>query len=275
MGTSGERRVLWQGMAALCAYVLLLNTVNVFSILRDAPGVDPVVPVVLEATSFLAVPPAVLMGWFAFRLAPPDRGPVWRTLLVHVLGALGLSAVHVSLFVLLRKAVFAALGRSYDFGSLASFPYEFRKDLVGYAVGVAAFWALTRLAERKEPAPGAETEAATFDIRDGARLIRVPVSAILAGRSAGNYVEFHLADGRRPMMRISLSALETQLSPHGFVRTHRSWLVNTARVRELRPESSGDYRVSLGPVEAPISRRFPEALARLRAAGPAGAAGAD
>ena len=37
MGTSGERRVLWQGLTALSAYVLLLNTVNIFSILRDAP----------------------------------------------------------------------------------------------------------------------------------------------------------------------------------------------------------------------------------------------
>ncbi|WP_375269447.1 LytTR family DNA-binding domain-containing protein, partial [Phenylobacterium sp.] len=71
--------------------------------------------------------------------------------------------------------------------------------------------------------------------------------------------------GRRPMMRISLSALEAELGPHGFVSTHRSWLVNAGQVRELRPESSGDYRVVLGPVEAPISRRFPEALSRLRA----------
>ena len=268
MGTSGERRVLWQGLTALSAYVLLLNTVNIFSILRDAPGTDPVVPVVLEITSFLAAPPAILVGWFAFRLAPPDRTPIWRSLLVHAVGAVTLSALHVSLFVILRKLVFGALGRSYEFGSLANFPYEFRKDLVGYAVGVATFWALTRLAERNDTARApaeATQEPPRFDIRDGAKLIRTPVSEILAATSAGNSVEFHLADGRRPMMRISLSALEAELGPHGFVRTHRSWLVNAGQVRELRPESSGDYRVVLGPVEAPISRRFPEALSRLRA----------
>jgi DNA-binding LytR/AlgR family response regulator len=183
-------------------------------------------------------------------------------------GAVTLSALHVSLFVILRKLVFGVLGRSYEFGSLANFPYEFRKDLVGYAVGVATFWALTRLAERNDTARApaeATQEPPRFDIRDGAKLIRTPVSEILAATSAGNYVEFHLADGRRPMMRISLSALEAELGPHGFVRTHRSWLVNAGQVRELRPESSGDYRVVLGPVEAPISRRFPEALSRLRA----------
>lgn len=268
MGTSGERRVLWQGLTALSAYVLLLNTVNIFSILRDAPGIDPIVPVVLEMTSFLAAPPAIMVGWFAFRLAPPDRSPIWRSLIVHALGAVILSALHVGLFVVLRKLTFAALGGSYEFGSLANFPYELRKDLVGYAVGVATFWALTRLAERKDAAPAppeAAAEPARFDIRDGAKLIRVAVTEILAVTSAGNYVEFHLADGRRPMMRISLSALEAELGPHGFIRTHRSWLINGAHVRELRPESSGDYRVALGPIEAPVSRRFPEALARLRA----------
>ena len=66
-------------------------------------------------------------------------------------------------------------------------------------------------------------------------------------------------------MRASLTAIEAQLAPLGFVRTHRSWLVNAARVTELRPEKSGDYAVGLGSLEAPLSRRFPEALARLRA----------
>jgi DNA-binding LytR/AlgR family response regulator len=105
---------------------------------------------------------------------------------------------------------------------------------------------------------------ASFDIRDGARLVRVPVSEILAVRSAGNYAEFLLADGRRPLMRSSLGALETGMAEHGFLRTHRSWLVNPSRVTGLRPEGSGDYAIELGAVEAPLSRRFPQALSTLR-----------
>ncbi|MDB5457166.1 MAG: DNA-binding response regulator, partial [Caulobacter sp.] len=101
-------------------------------------------------------------------------------------------------------------------------------------------------------------------IRDGARMVRAPVADILAVRAVGNYAEFVLADGRRPMTRSSLVALEGQLAGHGFLRTHRSWLVNPARVTGLRPEGSGDYAVELGAVQAPLSRRFPEALAALR-----------
>jgi DNA-binding LytR/AlgR family response regulator len=104
----------------------------------------------------------------------------------------------------------------------------------------------------------------SFDIRDGTRLVRAPLDEIVAVRSAGNYVEFLLSDGRRPLMRSPLASVEEQLADLGFVRTHRSWLVNAARVTGLRPEGSGDYAVELGDLEAPLSRRFPQALATLR-----------
>ena len=91
------------------------------------------------------------------------------------------------------------------------------------------------------------------------------LSDILAVTSAGNYVEFALQDGRRLLMRSPLSALESDLEGRGFVRTHRSWLVNAARVTGLKPEGSGDYEISLGSLEVPLSRRFKAALAKLRA----------
>ena len=87
---------------------------------------------------------------------------------------------------------------------------------------------------------------------------------ILAVTSAGNYVEFLLVDGRRLLMRASLQGMEAELAPRGFLRTHRSWLVNSRKVTALRPEGSGDYTVDLGAQAVPLSRRFPEALAKLR-----------
>ena len=65
-------------------------------------------------------------------------------------------------------------------------------------------------------------------------------------------------------MRATLAAVEAELSRFGFVRVHRSWLVNTDRVTGLRPDGSGDWTVELGAVEAPLSRRFPAALEQLR-----------
>ncbi|HKQ11106.1 MAG TPA: LytTR family DNA-binding domain-containing protein, partial [Rhizomicrobium sp.] len=58
--------------------------------------------------------------------------------------------------------------------------------------------------------------------------------------------------------------LESDLEGRGFVRTHRSWLVNSARVTALKPEGSGDYEISLGDLDVPLSRRFKTALTKLR-----------
>jgi hypothetical protein len=203
------------------------------------------------------------LPWLAWRAAPPNARPHWR-LLLHVPAALIFSLCHVGGFLLLRKLVYWFLGSHYGFG--APFPdqflYELRKDAFGYLLFVGAFTLLAHLLRQQHQEPAREMQL--FDIRDGARLIRIPVDDILAVTSAGNYVEFLLRDGRRPLMRTPLSAIESEFAPRGFVRTHRSWVVNGRAVTGLKPEGSGDYTVELGAVAAPLSRRFPQALAQLR-----------
>ncbi len=44
------------------------------------------------------------------------------------------------------------------------------------------------------------------------------------------------------------------LAPHGFVRIHRSYTVNVARVREIRPARDGGWEVRLDP---PVNRVLP------------------
>jgi DNA-binding LytR/AlgR family response regulator len=169
--------------------------------------------------------------------------------------------IHVGGFTALRVIAFPLLEHMpYRLGPPGGdLAYELAKDLLAYGLSVLAFRILLGWVFLAEPArPG------VFDIRDGQRLVRAPLADILAVRSAGNYVEFLLVDGRRPLMRKPLAALEAELGPLGFVRTHRSWLVNAGRVTGLRPEGSGDYAVEIGDLEAPLSRRFPEALATLR-----------
>ncbi|HEY9234532.1 MAG TPA: LytTR family DNA-binding domain-containing protein [Phenylobacterium sp.] len=259
--------VFWRAVPLFAVTVLALNTVNMLTAIQDRPHEPWIVPAVEEYTSAVCAIGFMWIGWIAFRIAPPDSRPVWRMLLVQGLGLLAFAAAHVTGFYLLRALIFGWLRIPFEFDLPARFVYEARKDAIGYFIGVAAFWGMARLygpqaAAAPEPAAG----PAMFDIRDGARVLRVPLVDILAIASAGNYAEFTLADGRKPLMRSSLTALDAQLAPLGFVRTHRSWLVNSGRVTELRPERSGDYTVVLGGVEAPLSRRFPQALARIRGA---------
>ncbi|WGM39930.1 LytTR family DNA-binding domain-containing protein [Caulobacter sp. NIBR1757] len=261
---AAERRAFWLCLVGVTLFVVALNSVNVLTFMADNPGDDATGVVIGEATSAVSGLAMIWLPWLAVRRVPLNRRPWWRTLAIHAAVLVLFSLAHVAGFVLLRQLIWAALGETYDFGNwLERWPYEFRKDAVSYSIIMLAFWLVReRIVAAAVPSPA--SEPATFDIRDGARIVRANLSDILAVSSAGNYAEFHLADGRKPLMRASLASLEARLGAQGFVRTHRSWLVNAARVTELKPEGSGDYAVTLGGVTAPLSRRFPEALARLR-----------
>jgi DNA-binding LytR/AlgR family response regulator len=167
--------------------------------------------------------------------------------------------------VALRALIYALAGHHYDF-TASDVLYEYRKDALSYVGFAAIFWFVPLWAAlRAAPAPAPANKVEMFEIAEGARLLRVPVADIIAVRAAGNYVEFLLSDGRRPLMRAPLIEVEGALAPSGFLRTHRSWVVNPARVRALEPAGSGDYQLSLdGGETAPVSRRFPQALERLR-----------
>jgi hypothetical protein len=255
-------RVFWWGWAGQTAIIAGVNVLDVLTRLHDTQAHNLAEPawraILYEASSGLVMSllyPAV--WWLAHRFRLGDLRRL-RGIAALVAGALGFAVVHVGGFVLVRKLVCAMVGEGYTFGGLGPFFYELPKDLVSYALMVGLVRGAVRLFEGlPRPAPRATPEASTFDIRDGAKVVRVRIDDILAVRSAGNYVEFLLADGRAPLMRGTLAGVEAQLRPHGVARTHRSWLVNTGSIEVIDPAGSGDFRLSLrGGIEAPLSRRF-------------------
>lgn len=265
LARAADGRVLAESAAWIAVFGVAILTVNVLTAQADNAQARAWEPWVWEASSYVGALLMLWVPWLATAAAPPDDSLAegWRTRLrfglVHLAGALAYSAGHVAIFVVLREAGYALIaGWDYDFGD--RFLYEFRKDAITYSLFVGVFWLSAHLRRRRDE----PVRPVSFDIRDGGRIIRAPLGDILAVASAGNYVEFVLADGRRPLMRATLAAVETELERFGFVRVHRSWLVNAGRVTGLRPEGSGDWTVELGAVAAPLSRRYPRALERLR-----------
>jgi DNA-binding LytR/AlgR family response regulator len=248
------------GIAAVVTFAV--TVINVITSIHMGEGVAG--PVVWEGSSLVAlVLFAVWVPWIAYRLAPPLVRPRWK-LLIHVPFALAYGLVHVGAFIAIRRFLYWLGGADYDFGPfLPNFLYEFSKDALSYTLAIGGFAVIEHLLRLQSlvDTPG---QTLTFDIRDGGKLTRVRLDEVLAIASAGNYVEFVLNDGRRLMMRSPLSALENELSQRGFLRTHRSWLVNANQMTALKPEGSGDYEIELGAVKVPLSRRFPDALAKLR-----------
>ncbi|MEM8599933.1 MAG: LytTR family DNA-binding domain-containing protein [Bacteroidota bacterium] len=126
--------------------------------------------------------------------------------------------------------------------------------------------ACARVHERQaasEPA-ASETTPDRIMVKSGGQIVFVEVAAIDWVEAAGDYMVLHVGD-RRHLIRETMAALERQLAPHGFVRIHRSTLVNLDRVATLRPSDHGDYRVRLrNDTTLRLSRRYWDRLeARL------------
>lgn len=95
------------------------------------------------------------------------------------------------------------------------------------------------------------------------RLVHIPVTEIDVIEALGNYVKVH-ARATSHVLRASLSALESRLDPSIFVRTHRSFIVNFTRIRELIMISHGDYSVILNDgMSVPLSRVYRDKLQML------------
>lgn len=100
---------------------------------------------------------------------------------------------------------------------------------------VAKPWSEARLrlaierVTKREPRGGTKR----LVVRKGRDTRSIDVAQIVYVRGADDYSEIRLADGTSHLHEKSLTALEAVL-PAGFVRVHRSYIVNIARARGLR-----------------------------------------
>ena len=91
---------------------------------------------------------ALAVAWFELRWRVTGPG-AWRRMLVHLPAAVVFSLVHVAAIVAIRKAVYAAMGSSYDFGEVwIGLVYEFQKDLLTY-LSLIAVCALIRVVRER------------------------------------------------------------------------------------------------------------------------------
>jgi len=87
------------------------------------------------------------------------------------------------------------------------------------------------------------------------RIAYVPVGSIILAESLGSYSKVWLEDGPL-VIRRSLAALESRLSPEFFMRANRSQLINLQQVKSVEPWFSGGLKLTLsGNLVAELSRR--------------------
>lgn len=247
----------WAAIAIVAIPVVIVNaTSDLIEMQRAGLRVHPAEPFIWEITSALVLvlmAPLVGMATRRWTLAGP-RLPV--SLLIHAGLTVPFTLVHLGGTLPLRSLAYWAYGRSYDFfGGEIWLPliYEWRKDVLTYAIFAATYAAFSWLAARQID-PDAAPER--IEIRDGGRTFFIAPPDLFYAEAAGNYVNLHTATGVR-LVRGTLAAWEKRLTSQGFVRIHRSRIVNRAHIEAIRPTAAGDFEVTLSNGQKLAgSRRF-------------------
>jgi two-component system LytT family response regulator len=89
-----------------------------------------------------------------------------------------------------------------------------------------------------------EKYVSRFSVRTGSRIHIVLAEDVEWIGSAGDYAELHTR-GRSHLLRETMSSLEQQLDPSKFLRIHRSRIVRTSSILELRSIENREFAVKL------------------------------
>lgn len=83
------------------------------------------------------------------------------------------------------------------------------------------------------------------------KVFEAPISEIHYLKSDENYI--HIISNNEPvLLRLTLKSAEEQLKSNGFLRVHRSYLINPAKIKEVKSR----HLVLVDQTRIPISRSF-------------------
>ncbi|HZF66257.1 MAG TPA: LytTR family DNA-binding domain-containing protein [Chitinophagaceae bacterium] len=103
----------------------------------------------------------------------------------------------------------------------------------------------------------------TITIKDGSKIFVVPLSDIMYIETDGDYLSVYTEE-KKYLHKETLAKLGNSLPSNGFVRIHKSTIVNTSYIKELHSHFNGDYSVVLkNGKELRLSRNFREKLIHI------------
>jgi DNA-binding LytR/AlgR family response regulator len=95
------------------------------------------------------------------------------------------------------------------------------------------------------------------------KILFINLADVVSVHAEGNYVSLRGNSGSH-LLRESISTVAERLEPYGFIRIHRSILVNTAFVEEIRPYNTGEYGLRVkGGKEHTVTRTYKKNLKSL------------
>ena len=157
-----------------------------------------------------------------------------------------------------RKGGWLALAGAALAGVILWLGGLFLDTLLYLIVAVSLLWLFFKRARGRDPenTPVLEPEAPKrIELTSNGKVEFVDIHDIVRFCGAGDYVEVFLNNGRSALHSASLAALERDLS-HGFIRVHRSHIVNAQCVQSLTRQSAGTGELQMSDrATVPVSRR--------------------
>jgi LytTr DNA-binding domain len=270
--TEPERSTLWKHVAVwtvlLTISVFAHTHVEVANEARRGESVTYGRIFAIEVASHLVVAALLPVLYWMHRRWPIRGGA--RNVAIHVAGLVPFSIIHTAGMAALRLLWFSGiLGEAHSFPlTVDRLTFEFAKDVVNYAMLSGATELLRLLFSRPRPPAAVQAPAPApsdalptalperFAVRKRGKEIMVEVADIDWIEAAGNYAVLHVG-GETLEIRSSLTRLEGELDAKRFVRVHKSYVVNVARIAEVTPWISGDWRIRLQDgAEVNLSRRY-------------------
>ena len=102
----------------------------------------------------------------------------------------------------------------------------------------------------------AKRQAPRIAFKAKGSILLLDLADILAVQAEGNYVSLRHRTNAY-LVHESLSSMAEKLKPYGFVRIHRSVVVNISAVEEIQPLPTGEYRLRIkGGKEYLVTRTY-------------------
>jgi DNA-binding LytR/AlgR family response regulator len=108
----------------------------------------------------------------------------------------------------------------------------------------------------------AKRQAPRIALKAQGRILFLDLAEIIAVQAEGNYVSLR----HRPnphLLRESLSSMAEKLKPYGFIRIHRSVVVNISAVEEIQALPTGEYSLRVKGGKYLVTRTYKDNLRDL------------
>ena len=109
----------------------------------------------------------------------------------------------------------------------------------------------------------AKSQCPRVAIKVRGKILFINLGDVVSVQANGKYVWLR-RNASSYLLRESISIVAERLETHGFIRIHRSVLVNTSCVEEIRPLSTGEYSLRVeGGKEYTVTRTYKKNLKSL------------